>query len=90
MKLSDEEVKQFSSLRLAPVATPSLLLAVGDQETKGFHEQQQAFAESWQRYLPNLEQARIKGVNHFTILDQLSEAGSPLFVKVGQQLALFD
>lgn len=90
LRLTDDEVKELSSLRLTPVAKPSMLLAVGEQETKGFHDQQQAFSESWQRYLPNLKQVRIKGSNHYTIVDQLSEAGSPLFIKMSQQFGLFD
>ncbi|MCX4026560.1 alpha/beta hydrolase [Endozoicomonas sp. SM1973] len=90
LKLSDEEVSHYSPFRLKPLMKPSLLLAVGDQEIKGFHDQQQAFGDSWRRYLPQLKEIKVKGVNHFTILDQLGEAGSPLFIKVSQQLGLLN
>ncbi|WP_163836023.1 alpha/beta hydrolase [Spartinivicinus ruber] len=89
LKLTDVEVSQFSPIRLVPMVQPSLLLAVGEQEAIGFHDQQQAFGESWQRYLPYLKQIQVKGVNHYTMLDQLGEAGSPLFSKVSQQFGLF-
>ncbi len=74
LQLSDRDICALSPLRNAPLHSPPVLVAVGDQETPEFLRQQTALISHWQALDLPIEGQRASGQDHFTIVDLLSDA----------------
>lgn len=68
-----------SPIRLIPLTSSPLVVCVGGNETRGFHRQHNAFMAAWSAPSRPLIDASIVGENHFSIIEQLGKAESPLF-----------
>ena len=77
VRLTEKTALAVSPAFLPPATEAPLYTAVGERENEGFHIQDRIVAEKWKRvHAGSLASA---GDNHFTVLDRLSDASSPLF-----------
>lgn len=75
--LTSDEVQRCSPCRLPPPAHGTLLCAVGGDESAEFLRQNQLMQSAWgERVVPIA--VALPGLNHFSVLDTLEEAGTPL------------
>jgi arylformamidase len=63
----------------APPRGSRFIAAVGAFESQEFLRQSRVTAEAWQQAGVAAEVMVVPGTNHFTIVDQVTDAGSPLF-----------
>jgi arylformamidase len=74
VKLDARSVVELSPARLAPATDAPLWLAVGGEETGGFHHQHGLMLERW----PVAREVPCPGHHHFSILDDLAWPGGRL------------
>ena len=77
VRLTEKSALHASPLFLPPATDAPLFTSVGEMENEGFHIQNQLIAERWKKV--HRSTIPCPGENHFTELDQLANAGSPLF-----------
>jgi arylformamidase len=65
-----------------PPAGRTLVAAVGGEETAEFHRQSRAMAQRWAEAGVRTEYLSVAGVNHFTVVDELTRADSALFRRI--------
>jgi arylformamidase len=75
-----------SPIRLIPDAANPLTVCVGGNETPGFLRQHKAFVGAWASETRPLTDASIAGENHFSIIEHLGRADSPLFETVASNV----
>ena len=75
VRLDARSVGDLSPARQAPVTDAPLWLAVGDDETGGFHRQHGLMLDRWSRVAKGHS---CPGHHHFSILDELAEPGGQL------------
>lgn len=63
----------------APPRGSRFIAAVGALESREFLRQSRVMAEAWRQAGIDAEDMVVPGTNHFTIVDQVTDAGSPLF-----------
>lgn len=68
-----------SAMAYPPAVHAPLLLAVGEHESRAFHEQSQALAERWGTRLPLARYLSLAGCHHLAAVDELGDARSTLF-----------
>lgn len=75
LQLDWGQVRRNSPIGLSPPPGIPVTVAVGGSESAEFRRQSAALVEAWagSRYL------ELAGCNHFTVLEELERAGSPLF-----------
>jgi arylformamidase len=60
-------------------ASPPLVLAVGQRESKEFHRQQDIFARAWRAAGRPADEMDLPGLNHFSVLEAFCDPGHALF-----------
>ena len=63
---------------LKPAHDMPMTVAVGGAESDEFRRQSKEFAEYWGRSLSRIDYLETPGENHFTIIDGIARAGSPI------------
>jgi arylformamidase len=76
MDMPPNELHAACPLYLPPPDRGSVLLALGADETREFHRQSERFADAWSKRVTGL--IRIPGRHHFSVIDDLYDAGSDL------------
>jgi arylformamidase len=76
LRLTEEIAAPLNLTRATPLCAAPLLLAVGEDEPEEFHRQSHDLAEAWKTLQPNV--LSLPGVNHYSIVEQLAEAGALL------------
>lgn len=88
MHLDDAEARRQSPLFHLPTRHAPLLLAVGEQETTGFHHQTAAYAQAWKQAVGPVQVMTVPQRNHFDIVLDLADAGTELARAVLAQIHL--
>jgi arylformamidase len=76
LRLTQETAAPMNLLVAKPVCKASLLLAVGANEPRAFHDQSESLAQSWVTLKP--EVLSLPATNHYTIVDHLASADGVL------------
>ncbi len=79
LALDPKMVERQSPLRLSPQNKPTVVLAVGENESAEFHRQTDEFAAAWRSKGTTAMQVPLPGANHFTALEILADVDSSLF-----------
>ncbi len=87
LQLDHGEAELQSPLNALKPSSMPFYLAVGGNETEEFIHQQQTFAKAAQTQSLNIKADVLEGLNHFSIVEPLAEADTPLFREVS---SLFD
>jgi arylformamidase len=77
LRLDEASAFKASPAYLPPATRAPLALAVGGLESSEFKRQNALLAERWKRVLQ--EDVAMPGTDHFTVVDGLGDASSPLF-----------
>jgi arylformamidase len=77
LRLDEASAFKASPAYLPPATRAPLALAVGGLESSEFKRQNALLAERWKRVLQ--EDVAMPGADHFTVVDGLGDASSPLF-----------
>ena len=88
LDFSDEDVFQYSPIRMTAVPNTDLIIAVGGAETDEFRRQSQEFANDWNAKGANCTFLEQPGCNHFSILSNLADADSAMVEGMLQQMSL--
>ena len=78
LDFSDEDVFQYSPIRMTAVPNTDLIIAVGGAETYEFRRQSQDFTDNWRAKGANCTFLEQPGCNHFSILSNLANANSSM------------
>jgi arylformamidase len=76
--LTMETARRNSLVHLVPAAAGPLLLAVGAKEGDEYHRQSEALAVAWRRRGLPVEVIDMAGHDHFSIVTELGQPGTPL------------
>jgi arylformamidase len=76
--LTMETARRNSPVHLVPAAAGPLLLAVGEKEGDEYHRQSEALAAAWRRRGLPVEVIDMAGHDHFSIVTELGQPGTPL------------
>ena len=76
VRLDHAAAKRLSPAFLQPAFTIPILLAVGGDESDEFKRQTQLLMDSWSH--PGMQNIALPGANHFTVVEELAKADSPL------------
>jgi arylformamidase len=79
IRLLPEVAYRNSPIRLLPPRSSPLVVCVGGAETRGFHRQHNAFMKAWTASSRPTIDASLPGENHFSVIERLGDADSPLF-----------
>ena len=74
----ENSARLCSPILRKPVSRGRLILVVGGQESQAFFDQADRLATAWANDLDGIERLDIDGTNHFTVVNQFAEPGSPL------------
>jgi len=85
--LTQETARALSPVRHRPMPGARFIVAVGGDETKGFHDQYPALQQAWQTYGVNVECLQIPGCHHFQVFECLMNSGNALSEKACSLLA---
>ncbi|MBM3548679.1 MAG: alpha/beta hydrolase [Alphaproteobacteria bacterium] len=83
LRMDAAEARALSPIHLPRPRGGKVILAVGSGESEEYHRQQDALAAIW-----DLEDRRLAGLHHFSIVDALADSANPLFRTVAELLAL--
>lgn len=78
LKMDDDIAKRNSPAFLKPVHDIPVLVAVGEEETDEFKAQANELSQKWN----SVSLLKIKGSNHFSIIEMMADRKSDLFRKV--------
>lgn len=78
LQLSNTEALALSPAYLKPRVSCPLTATVGGAETPEFLRQNHLISQHW----PDVNEWVLPGLNHFTIIDELTRADTPLFAQV--------
>ena len=76
--LDAEAARRNSPALLGPARPAPLALAVGGDESAEFHRQSRDLAARWREKGCAVEHVEAPGRNHFTVVEQMADAASPL------------
>lgn len=76
--LNDQAAKTLSPINHRPVSDAPLILAVGSEESIGFHGQMETFARAWGSVGSKIETMVLPGCHHFGAFEALALKDSPL------------
>jgi arylformamidase len=76
--LTMETARLNSPVHLVPAAAGPLLLAVGEKEGDEYHRQSESLAAAWRRRGLPVEVIDMAGHDHFSIVTELGQPGTPL------------
>ena len=76
--LTMETARRNSPVHLVPAAAGPLLLAVGEKEGDEYHRQSESLAAAWRRRGLPVEVIDMAGHDHFSIVTELGQPGTPL------------
>ena len=83
LRLTPEEAEAQSPMtRHPPLTTAPQLLAVGGAETDEFHRQARMYLEAYGTPARAMELTTVPGVDHFDLLNVLTDPASPFFARV--------
>ena len=83
LRLTPQEAEDQSPMtRHPPVTNAPQLLAVGGTETPEFHRQAQMYIDAYATPTRPMELTTVPGVDHFDLLNVLTDPASPFFAKV--------
>jgi len=88
LKLDEESAHRNSPIYLEPKSDAPLSIVVGGEESEEFRRQSFDFAEKWRRLGARIEHVELPGLNHFTILEKLRNAGDPVTAIILQHMGL--
>ena len=77
--LGETEARLNSPLFRQPVESAPMLLVVGGEERSAFHQQMMSFAAKRRSQGIGVDTLVLKGLNHFTVVEQLTSPDSPLY-----------
>lgn len=80
--LDEQSARAVSPLFWPVPAGRTLDAVVGTHETSEFLRQTRSLAEAWRQGMVQTRYGEIAGANHFTVVDQLAEAGSAMTKRV--------
>lgn len=83
LKMTPEEARRLSPVHLPRPRGGRTILTVGGAESEEYHRQIDMLADAW-----DVEARSLAGIHHFSIVDALSDAGSPLFSATAELLGL--
>jgi arylformamidase len=83
LRMDAAEARRLSPIHLPPPRGGRLVLTVGGAESEEYHRQQDALADAWA-----VEARSLAGINHFSIVDTLADAGHPVFRTAADMLGL--
>ena len=69
--MNEEMVVRNNPLRLESLASFPLSVAVGEAETKAFHEQSKSLYEGWKEKRSNIQFLSLSGRHHFSIVETM-------------------
>lgn len=81
------EVRDLSPLAALPVRDVPVHVLVGADEPDAFLRQSAALVEAWRPRLSRLTADTARGRDHFDVLDELTDAGSPTFLALLEMTA---
>jgi arylformamidase len=85
----DEATAQRNSpILLSPTCNSPLIISVGELESDEFHSQSREFSKVWSQKEIPITQLTLAQVNHFTILEQLTDKKAPLNQAILQQMEI--
>ena len=84
LRLDAQEARRVSPL-FWPVAPGRVSDAVvGDLETNEFKRQSRTMAQTWRQRMAQTRYEEIAGMNHFTVLDALTDPASPMVARIAE------
>jgi arylformamidase len=87
--LTAEAARRNSPVHLVPAAAGPLLLAVGAKEGDEYHRQTESLAAAWRRRGLTVEVMDMAGHDHFSIIAELGDPGTPLSGAIRRQIDPF-
>jgi arylformamidase len=88
LALTPEAARRNSPVHLAPTGTTPLILALGGAEGPEYHRQTDDLAAAWRARGVPVEVMDLAGHDHFSIMGELSSAGTDLARAIHRQLGL--
>jgi len=85
--LDQPSAHRNSPMYRKPVSNGPLVLAVGGEESAAFFDQANQLAAAWGTDYGKIERCDIAGANHFTVVNQMADPGSPLLGAVSRLIA---
>jgi arylformamidase len=83
LRLTPEDARAVSNLQAKlPRKDVTLVAAVGGAESSEFLRQSRDVAAAWAAQGARTEYLELPGANHFTVVDELARAGSPLVTRI--------
>lgn len=82
LRLDAGAARRNSPLWMKPRQPVPLVMAVGGDESTEFHRQSGSFGETWAAHGCPVQPLTLAGHNHFSALEQMADAASPLFQAV--------
>ena len=82
-----ESAKQCSPLLRDTVSTGPIILAVGSDESTGFHDQSDRLQAKWGPKLASTLRINLEGAHHLGAVDELAKPGSPLLTEIAKLIA---
>jgi len=77
--LSTDDIAPLSPIYLEPSAQMPRVVVVGEAESREFYRQALDFTKAWKARGINVKLLAVAGLNHFSILDPLTDPSSELF-----------
>ncbi len=86
--LTQETARRNSPVHLVPPSAGRLLLAVGAKEGDEYHRQTESLAAAWRRRDLAVEVMDMEGHDHFSIITELGNRGTPLSRAILRQISV--
>jgi arylformamidase len=86
--LTMETARRNSPVHLVPAAAGRLVLPVGAKEGDEYHRQTESLAVAWRRRGLAVEVMEMAGHDHFSIITELGEPGTPLSRAVQREIGV--
>ena len=86
LRLTADEVRQLSPIRLQPTSQMPLLTIIGGGETSEFFRQTDALHAAWSQHLPALDRHVEADVDHLDLIERLATADSEMFQRIAAWL----
>lgn len=79
LRLDAESARRLSPIHAVPAPAPTLVLALGAEETDEMHRQQADYARAWAAEGNAIRDMVEPGANHFTVVDRFADPEGDLF-----------
>jgi len=90
VKLSEDEVEQYSPVRNASNISCPIFVAYADGDTDEFRRQSREFASALQSVGKLSLVREFSGLNHFEIMEEFVDPDSPLVQSILEQMSVYD